>query len=301
MNGALSLRGVEKSLGGRTVLKGISFDVLPGDVFGYLGPNGAGKTTTIRVILGLLSPDAGEILILGERADRAIRRRIGFVLENDGIIDGLTVKENLELFAKLYGIIVREMEEVLELVGLGGKERERAGTLSKGMRRRLALARALIHDPDLLILDEPTSGLDPTGQIEIRELIVELSRRGKTVFLSSHNLDEVERICNRIALIHRGEIVLQGAVEELRRGGTGYVADLSFEPPPEAIEILRAEPDLGFLGHRGRELLFDPEGDRGIPRIAEALSRLGLEIEAIRRRRASLEEIYRRVLGEAEG
>ncbi|NOX45276.1 MAG: ABC transporter ATP-binding protein [Caldiserica bacterium] len=298
MDVAIALRGVRKALGGREILRGITLEVHRGDVFGYLGPNGAGKTTTIRVILGLLSPDSGEVSILGKRAGPGPRSRVGFVLESDGLFDGLTAAENLLLFARLYGVRGPRIDELLELVGLPGERHERVGKLSRGMRQRLALARALLHDPEILVLDEPTVGLDPSGQMELRGLVRELAAAGKTIFFSSHNLDEVERLCNRIALIHRGEIRLQGEVEALRAGGRGYVVELSAEPPPAAVEELRADGRLGLTEAHGRRLVLDPADGVGIPELAQALQARGLEIEAIYRRRASLEELYRRILAE---
>ncbi|MGY4707557.1 ABC transporter ATP-binding protein [Candidatus Bipolaricaulota sp. J31] len=298
MEAAIALRGVRKALGGREVLRGITVEVQRGDVFGYLGPNGAGKTTTIRVLLGLLEPDSGEVLIFGERAGPRARARLGFVLESDGLFDGLTAVENLELFARLYRVKRPRIGELLELVGLSREGRERAGRFSRGMRQRLALARALLHDPEILVLDEPTAGLDPSGQMELRELLRELAAAGKTVFFSSHNLDEVERLCNRIALIHRGEIRLQGAVAELRAGTRGYVVELSADPPAAALEELRGDERLGLVEARGRRLTFDPADGIGIPELARALQDRGLEIEAIHRHRASLEELYRRILAE---
>lgn len=301
MGPVVAFSGVRKSLGGREILRGISFAVEEGDIFGYLGPNGAGKTTTIRILLGLLPPEAGEVHLFGRPADQKARRRVGFLLENDGLVDGLSAAENLRLFARLYGVQAPRIEEFLDLVGLGGREREQVGKFSRGMRQRLALARALLHDPDLLVLDEPTAGLDPTGQMEVRDLVRDLAAGGKTIFLSSHNLDEVERLCNRIALIHRGEIQLQGEVKELmREGGEGFAVRLSDPPTPELLNILRSREELGFVGGREGALLFDPKADVSLGELASALEELGLELEAVRRARASLEELYRRILEEAE-
>ncbi len=298
MDTALEFREVHKSLGGKLILRGISFSVYVGDVFGYLGPNGAGKTTTIRVLLDLLPPDGGEVRLFGRPSDPEARRRIGFVLENDGLFDGLTAAENLVLFARLYGVSRPKVGELLELVGLGGKEGDRVGTFSKGMRQRLALARALLHDPELLVLDEPTAGLDPTGQMEVRELIRELAGGGKTVFLSSHNLDEVERLCNRIALIHHGEIRLQGDMRELMRGDkTGYVVEPAEPLSPELVERLHSRMELGFVGEESGTLLFEPR-EVGLGELVSSLEGMGIEIEAVRRARASLEELYREIMAE---
>ncbi len=298
MDTVLEFKEVHKSLGGKLILRGISFSVYVGDVFGYLGPNGAGKTTTIRVLLDLLPPDGGEVRLFGRPSDPRARRRIGFVLENDGLFDGLTAAENLVLFARLYEVSRPKVGELLELVGLGGKEGDRVGTFSKGMRQRLALARALLHDPDLLVLDEPTAGLDPTGQMEVRELIRELSGGGKTVFLSSHNLDEVERLCNRIALIHHGEIRLQGDMRELMRGNrTGYVVEPAEPLSPELVERLRSRTELGFVGEESGALLFEPR-EVGLGELVSSLEDMGIEIETVRRARASLEELYREIMAE---
>lgn len=221
---AIALDNVSKSLGGHPILNGISFVVEQGDVFGYLGPNGAGKTTTIRVMLGLFPPNSGSALIMGKNAgsDDA-RQRVGFVLEADGLYENMTAYDNLEYYSQIYGLSSaskgRRIDELLEIAGLGGRARDKISSYSKGMRQRLALARSMLHDPDLLILDEPTTGLDPTGQIEVRQTILDLAERGKTVFLSSHNLDEVQRICNRIALIDKGEIKLCSRVDEVGSDG----------------------------------------------------------------------------------
>jgi ABC-2 type transport system ATP-binding protein len=298
MDTALEFREVHKSLGGKLILRGISFSVYVGDVFGYLGPNGAGKTTTIRVLLDLLPPDGGEVRLFGRPSDPEARRRIGFVLENDGLFDGLTAAENLALFARLYGVSRPKVGELLELVGLEGKEGDRVGTFSKGMRQRLALARALLHDPELLVLDEPTAGLDPTGQMEVRELIRELAGGGKTVFLSSHNLDEVERLCNRIALIHHGEIRLQGDMRELMRGDkTGYVVEPAEPLSPELVERLHSRMELGFVGEESGTLLFEPREVK-LGELVSSLEGMGIEIEAVRRARTSLEELYREIMAE---
>jgi len=221
---AIALDNVSKSLGGRPILNGISFVVEQGDVFGYLGPNGAGKTTTIRVLMGLFRPNSGQALIMGKNvgSDEA-RQSVGFVLEADGLYENMTAYENLDYYSRIYGLSPdsrgRRIDELLKRAGLSDRARDKISSYSKGMRQRLALARAMLHEPDLLILDEPTASLDPTGQIEVRQTIVDLAERGKTVFLSSHNLDEVQRICNRIALIDKGEIKLCSRIDEVRSDG----------------------------------------------------------------------------------
>ena len=226
MSEAILLDQVSKNLGNREVLKDISFAVQRGDIFGYLGPNGAGKTTTIRIILGLFRANYGEAYILGQRVEHdESRRKIGFVLEVDGLYDNLNARENLDFYCQLYRAPENQrterIEEMLHLIGLQDRANDRVSTYSKGMRQKLALARAMVHAPELLVLDEPTAGVDPSGQIEVRNIILDLAHKNDTtIFLSSHNLDEVQRICNRIALIDRGQIKVYGELEELRKGLT---------------------------------------------------------------------------------
>ncbi|GAG76006.1 unnamed protein product [marine sediment metagenome] len=172
MNSAISIENVKKTLGNREVLKGISFTVEKRDIFGYLGPNGAGKTTTIRILLGLLQADLGKLSILGQDINLSeTRRKIGFVLDADGLYDNMTAEENLKFYSKIYGLsgAVVKFDKLLRMVNLNDRAKDRVSTYSKGMRQRLALARAMVHDPEVLIMDEPTAGVDPSGQIEVRK------------------------------------------------------------------------------------------------------------------------------------
>jgi ABC-2 type transport system ATP-binding protein len=306
MNAAIRLEQVDKSLGQRQILKDVSFTVEPGDIFGYLGPNGAGKTTTIRIILGLFYPDSGQLKVLGRDVSREpeVKKNIGFVLEADGLYDNLTARENLAYYGEIYEVasITDRIDEVLEAVGLLDRANDRVGTFSKGMRQRLALARAVLHDPELLILDEPTAGLDPTGQMEVRELILDLAHRGKTVFLSSHNLDEVERICNRIAIIHRGEIRTCGEVERLK--GTGH-RELEIRlGGPLSEEAKAALQRLSYLKEwrcEGGNLLLSLDGENDPSEVLSLLLQKGAAIDEVRRRELSLEEIYAEIVGKEAG
>jgi ABC-2 type transport system ATP-binding protein len=294
----ICLDKVNKSLNGREILRSISFSVKRGDIFGYLGPNGAGKTTTIRAILGLFQPTAGKVLVMGKPVDDdSVKRKIGFVLEADGLYDNLTAYRNLEYYCQFYDVPQdqrrKRIEGVLELVDLSDRGSDKVSIYSKGMRQKLALARAMVHDPEVLILDEPTAGIDPTGQIEVRKIILDLAQKGKTIFFSSHNLDEVQRICNRIALIHQGEIKLQGELNELRRktGGGRVVV--------ETAEPLKEIPDLpGLQEAMSRTLIFSG-GDAS--EIISALTQHGIKIEEVRREEASLEELYTAMVKEVEG
>lgn len=303
MSYAIQLSGVKKSFGKREALKGVDLSVEEGDIFGYLGQNGAGKTTTIRILLDLIRPSSGSISVMGERADRdSIRRRIGFVLDADGLYNAMTAEENLAFYAKLYGVEdpAPRIAARLADVGLADRAGDRVGGFSKGMRQRLALARALVHDPDVLILDEPMSGIDPTGQIELRNILLDVGHRGgKTIFFSSHDLDEVQRICNRIALIDHGEIRLQGSLADLvRRAGDGEVVIDVAAGDAGSLDAdgLRARfaalPELGFASVEGQSLHFKPRAGTEVSDIVGRLVALGVKVEGARRKEASLEELY---------
>jgi ABC-2 type transport system ATP-binding protein len=304
---AITLAEVNKRLGHREVLKSVSFTVEPGDIFGYLGPNGAGKTTTIRVILGLLKPDAGKVSLLGQdvMVDET-RKHVGFVLESDGLYDNISGYENIAYYAQVYGVpkTVAMTDRVIGLVRLTDRARDKVSVYSKGMRQRLALARAMVHNPDILILDEPTAGVDPSGQIEVRQIILDMAHKeGKAIFLSSHNLDEVQRICNRIALIDRGEIKLYGELDKLqRRMGRGEVMIETREPVSESVlaELARM-PELDIQSRKDRTVILTlGKGGADISDVISFLTQRGAKIEQVVRRDASLEEIYTTILKEAE-
>jgi len=205
-------------------LRGISFQVERGELFGLLGPNGAGKTTTIKILTTLLLPSAGSARVLGHDPARdpgSVRRRIGHVFGGDrGLYDRLSALDNLKYFADLYRVPVRDkrqrIDELLELVGLKGRERERVETYSRGMRQRLHIARGLLHDPEILFLDEPTIGLDPVGAREVRETIGGLRQQGKTILLTTHYMYEADELCQRIAVINGGRFVAEGTPAELK-------------------------------------------------------------------------------------
>ncbi len=219
---ALSVSDLRKSYDGNEVVAGISFKVPPGTCFGLLGPNGAGKTTTLRCCLGLTSPDAGQITLRGytvpTHAEKA-RESVGVVPQFDNIDPDFTVAENLMVYGRYFGIknaVIRSrIGGLLDFAGLGGKESARIQSLSGGMKRRLTLARALINDPDIIFLDEPTTGLDPQARHLIWDRLKQLTARGKTLILTTHFMDEAERLCDRLAVLDHGRLVTEGAPREL--------------------------------------------------------------------------------------
>ena len=218
----LHARGLRKSYGGAEVVAGVDLALAPGECFGLLGPNGAGKTTTLRLCLGLTQPDAGEIELLGVdviRDARRARARVGVVPQMDNLDPDFTVEENLLVYGRYFGMhkaqVQARIPELLEFAGLGARAESRINTLSGGMKRRLTLARALVNDPDLIFLDEPTTGLDPQARHLIWGRLKELLSAGKTIFLTTHFMDEAERLCDRLAILDHGRIVAAGAPREL--------------------------------------------------------------------------------------
>ena len=306
MSTAIHIENIKKTLGHREILKGVTFDVQTGDIFGYLGPNGAGKTTTIRILLGLLQADSGELNILGQDVRlTGTRMKIGFALDPDGLYNTMTAAENLQYYADIYRVADAgaRISMVLELVGLADRANDWVGTYSKGMRQRLSLARAMVHDPEVLILDEPTAGVDPTGQIEVRKILLNIAHvEKKTVLLSSHNLDEVQRICNRIALIDRGEIKLYGELNDLRQrmGRSAVVVNVSAKVPDYVVEQLKNQPQMGFREAGDTTLIFEPTGVVEVSDIVSLLAAGGVKIEKVGRQEISLEELYASILKEVE-
>jgi ABC-2 type transport system ATP-binding protein len=218
--GVIEARGLTKRFGTRTAVESLDLTARPGEIYGFLGPNGAGKTTTIRMLLGVLHPDAGTVQICGRpvrRDDRAARRLVGAVAEVQHLYADMTCQAYLRFFAALYRIdrAAHRVSEVLELVGLSDRAADLAVDLSKGLQQKLGLARALLHDPPVLVLDEPVSGLDPHGIREVREIICCERDRGRLVFLSSHVLSEIERTADRIGIMRRGRLAFEGPAAEL--------------------------------------------------------------------------------------
>jgi lipooligosaccharide transport system ATP-binding protein len=219
---ALMARGLRKSYGAAEVVCGVDLDVQGGECFGLLGPNGAGKTTTLKLCLGLTDPDAGEVRLLGEPVPeraREARSRVGVVPQFDNLDPDFTVAENLIVFGRYFGLLDRDIRPripaLLEFAGLGGRAQARIQTLSGGMRRRLTLARALVNDPQLVFMDEPTTGLDPQARHLIWERLRRLTQEGKTLVLTTHFMEEAERLCHRLAIMDHGRIIAEGSPRSL--------------------------------------------------------------------------------------
>ena len=286
-------------------VRGISFSVERGELFGLLGPNGAGKTTTIKMLITLLLPSAGQARVLGldvEADAREVRRRIGYVFGGDrGLYERLSALDNLRYFAELYGVSGKaqraRIDEVLELVGLKGREQERVEGYSRGMRQRLHIARGILHDPEVVFLDEPTIGVDPVGARDLRRTIGDLIAAGKTVLLTTHYMFEADALCDRIAVITKGKIVGEGTPAELKANvAGGRVTEIEvFGVDEPTVGRLREIDGVTAVTVEEREqkqlLVVQTSGDREV--TAPLLAQLdGFEVGRVASREPSLEDAY---------
>jgi len=301
MSAVIEIEGLRKEYRrrrGKTTLAvdGLDLSVPPGGVFGFLGPNGSGKTTTIRCLLGLVRPSAGRTALLGQRGSLAgVMPRVGAIVETPALFPTMTARENLVLLGAIDGIGLRRVDAVLALVGLGDHGGDAAGKLSLGMRQRLGLAAALLKDPELLVLDEPVNGLDPAGIREIRELLRALGREGRTVFLSSHLLAEVEQTCDRVAIVSNGRLILTGTVTEVLATAAR---------PSLVVGVAGATAAARVLARAGIEA--DAAGDSelrvGLPvsqaaRVTQLLGEHGFWLHELRPEAVHLEDVFLRVTG----
>lgn len=278
----------------------LNLKVPTGCVFGFLGPNGAGKTTTIMMLLGSVYPTAGTFRVLGRPiSDLSVRRRIGFLPEKFQFHDLLTAEELLWFHGRLAGMdkhaLRQRVPEVLEQVGLLERARSRVREFSKGMQQRLGIAQAILHDPDLIILDEPTSALDPLGRRDVRDLILHLKSRGRTVFLNSHLLSEVEMVCDEVAILRGGRVQRQGGLDMLLQ--VHPVVDVELRTRSESVlEAVRAMATL--ISEDGTRFTAEVQSEGDIPALARCIVQAGGEVMRFVPRRESLEDLFVRVVEE---
>jgi ABC-type multidrug transport system ATPase subunit len=295
--GVIEVEGLRKEYrrlrGGRTVaVDGLQLDVPEGGVFGFLGPNGAGKTTTIRCVLGLVRPSTGRMRLLGADLPRGLASvigRVGSIVEQPALYPRFTGRRNLEILALLNGAGPVDIDGALARVGLAERASDLVGTYSLGMKQRLGIAAALLKDPAVLILDEPANGLDPAGIVEVRELIRSLGAEGRTVFVSSHILSEVQQTADRVAILARGRLVTSGAVDEVLSAGRARGLVVRVEPIADALAALdEAGIAAAVDGNALRVDLAPPEG----PMVTKALAERGLYLAELRAEEVDLETVF---------
>jgi len=298
----IETKNLTKNYGDLTAVDDLNLTIKDGDIFGFIGPNGAGKTTTMRILVTLLEPYGGNAFINGldvSKHGKKVRRLVGYMPDFMGVYDDLKVFEYLEFFAAAFGIERKKrksiVEGVLELTDLESKKSATVDSLSRGMQQRLGLARVLIHDPKVLILDEPASGLDPRARIEIRELLRELKRMGKTIMISSHILSELEEICDHVGIIEQGKLVFSGTLEEIRpRLGIESKVRVSVaDHQDKAIELLSALPQVRQVQSLGGEIAVTfHEGKNADGVVARTLVKAGLNIISIQPERLKLDDAF---------
>jgi len=301
----IEINGLTKKFGNLVAVNDLSFRIERGDAFGFVGPNGAGKTTTIKMLATLLPPDGGSATVNGHdvvKEPEAVRACIGYMPDFFGVYDDMKVWEYLDFFAAAYRVAAQKrpqlIRDVLELTDLSHKRDDYVDALSRGMKQRLCLAKTLVHDPDVLLLDEPASGLDPRARIEIRELLQELVKMDKTILISSHILPELAELCNKIAIIEGGKLVLAGDVKEISSqlaGGLKLIIRTS-DRLEEACRFLAERPEIASaeLGEGCIECVYrGPEGQQHS--ILTCLVQAGFPVQSFSEEEADLEDLYMRL------
>jgi ABC-2 type transport system ATP-binding protein len=306
----IAVTGLTKQFGATPAVDGVTFEVPAGEIFGFVGPNGAGKTTTIRILATLLRPDSGNAVIDGvdvTRQPEKARRRLGFMPDFFGVYDRLTAWEYLTFYAACYGVPrprrAKVISDLLELVDLADRRDSAVDTLSRGMKQRLCLARALVHDPAVLLLDEPASGLDPRARVEMRGLLQELRTMGKTILISSHILPELTELCSMIGIIDQGQMRATGPVREVVRKltpGRRLLIEL-LERQPEALALTQQFPTVQHaeLTPSGIEVAFSGD-EQAMASLLRAMVNAGLPVVAFTSQEAGLEDAFLKVTGVGE-
>lgn len=302
---AISTQRLTKRYGALTALDDLTLELHTGDIFGFIGPNGAGKSTTMKILAGLLEPTSGTARVLGREVTTNgdfVRRSVGYMPDFIGVYEDLKVSEYLEFFASAYGIPRKQRKrvvaDVLELTDLKYKQDAFVDSLSRGMTQRLSLARVLVHDPPILLLDEPASGLDPRARIEMRELLKELRRLGKTILVSSHILSELGEFCNKLGIIERGKLLVAGTVEELMARARAHPV-ISIQvagDPSAAIAALRTDPRVDQVETEDGQLMVtmhDPTVHHHC--LIERLVAANVRINAIAPHQLKLEDVFLRL------
>ena len=298
---AICIENLTRDFGTLRAVDNLSLEVRAGIIFGFLGPNGAGKTTTINLLLGLLEPTSGRAEVLGldtQTQGDEVRTRTGALLEHPGLYEQLSAEDNLEFYGRIWRMPATErqdrIKELLTHMGVWERRKERVGTWSKGMKQKLALARAMLHRPPLIFLDEPTAGLDVVAAVTVRDDLEALAaREGVTVFLTTHNMAEAEMLCSQVAVIREGELMAIGHPDELRaRAGGPHLEILGRGFDDNVLNLLRAHPDVVAAEVQNEHLTINlREGMDAAPLVSLVVS-AGVQVEEVNRGKASLEEVF---------
>lgn len=300
-NAVINVVNLSKRYAKTLAVNDVSLTVAPGDIFGLLGPNGAGKTTLIRMLLGMIEPSAGQVKVFGfdpmkQRA--AVLQRVSAIIEAPALYPNMSGRDNMRAIAKLIGLHdEKRIDWALETMGLLGRAKDTYRTYSLGMKQRLCIAAALLSDPQLIILDEPTNGLDPAGMSEIRELMRDLAQQGRTILLCSHLLNEVQQVCNRVAIVKKGQVIVQGSVNELLADQMAIQVKVAPTKRERAIQILKSSGWGSQLSEEGDYLIIENPGSDGAA-INEALATQQIFASEVSPRQQSLEEYYLKLTGE---
>lgn len=294
----IQIEGLTKVYGQKKVVDHIDFSVYSGEIFGFLGRNGAGKSTTINMITGIVKPTAGNVLLFGKKnAIKQLRNRVGVLPDSSNYYNDLTAYQHIAFFSSVKGVRAgqKKIYELLDLVGLDNHHKKKVASFSLGMKKKLGLAQALIGDPDLLFLDEPTSTLDPESAILIRDLIQSLAQKGKTIFMTSHNLDEVEKICDRIAIMEKGRIEKLGSLSWLRKSAQSSLKVIvqSKQHPKDSEEYVTKVSNLGIqIQSTGSGFSLVVDSDEHIPGLISLAVNQNIRIYGVEVEQLSLEEIF---------
>ena len=295
MTAAIEIRGLVKKFGDVTAVDGLDLEVREGECFGLLGPNGAGKTTTVEILEGLQQPDAGSVLVLGRtwgKQERELRAKLGVALQDTRLADKLTVEEVLRLFRSFYRA-GRSVDDLLGAMQLTEKRAASVGKLSGGQRQRLAVACALVGNPELLFLDEPTTGLDPQSRRALWELIAAFKGQGHTVLLTTHYMDEAERLCDRVAVVDKGKLIALGSPAELIASlGGAHVVELATEPPLTAESLATVHGVKSARSGADGLTLSVEEPHRTLPALLAAIAERGAALTRLTTRHATLEDVF---------
>ncbi len=300
---AVETRELHKVYGHKTAVQSLTLTVPQGEVFGFLGPNGAGKSTTMKMLMGLVFPTSGTMQLLGRPiGDVSVKQRVGFLPEQFRFYEWMQAREFLDFHGQLYGMDARarkaRIPEVLDLVGLAGEGKNRLRTFSKGMLQRVGLAQAVMNNPALVFLDEPTSALDPVGRREVRDIIARLHSQGMTVFLNSHILAEVEQVCDRVAIIHHGQVARMGTIGELL--ADALTVDLTLDSAgPQAHTALGPEITPLGVSADGRTLTVRVPDEEQVPPMIGRLVAAGVRVYAVAPHRRTLEDVFMEAIGMA--